>query len=221
MVARTAVRSGAVVVGSLSLGREPAPRHVYGTVQERLAAAAPATPTPFHLAAVASLRASKGLRQAAALIVVALLTAAATTLVVSRMAAMARTEQEVVAAHVRSLLQDSPTQVASSDMHTVKPWFAGRLEYSPNVKDLAPEGFPLAGARLDYIGERRVAALVYRRRMHVVNVFMWPSPSDAASAPGASTYLGYNVLVWHKAGMAYWAISDLNMSELQQLQGQL
>jgi anti-sigma factor RsiW len=130
-------------------------------------------------------------------------------------------ERDVVTAHVRSLLQESQTQVASSETHTVKPWFAGRLDFAPGVKDLANEGFPLAGARLDYIGERRVAALVYRRRLHVVNVFVWPAADAADSAPRELVYRGYNLLSWSKGGIAYWAISDLNMGELRQLQAQL
>ena len=139
----------------------------------------------------------------------------------SRMDSTALLERDVLAAHVRSLLQDSPTQVASSEAHTVKPWFAGRLEFAPSVKDLAAEGFPLAGARLDYIGERRVAALVYRRRLHVVNVFVWPAADAADSTPRALTLRGYNLLTWSRGGIAYWAISDLNMAELQRLQALL
>jgi hypothetical protein len=84
-----------------------------------------------------------------------------------------RLEQELLTAHFRSLLHDSPIQVASSDAHNVKPWFAGRVDFAPDVKDLTVEGFPLLGGRLDYVGERRVGALVYRRRLHIVNVFMW------------------------------------------------
>src|SRR5262249_39585504 len=148
-------------------------------------------------------------------------TSAATVLVVSRVDQAALLERDVFAAHVRSLLQDSPTQVASSDSHTVKPWFAGRLEYAPAVKDLAAEGFPLAGARLDYVGERRVAALAYRRRLHVISVFVWPSNDAADSAPHAVAYRGYNLLTWSRGGTAYWAISDLNMNELRQLQALL
>ena len=121
---------------------------------------------------------------------------------------------------MRSLLQESPIQVASSEAHTDKPWFAGRLEFAPSVKDLTAEGFPLAGARLDYIGDRRVAALVYHRRLHVVNVFEWPATDGADSAPRDFVHKGYNVVSWGKGGIAYWAISDLNIGELRLLQSQ-
>ena len=204
-----------------AFGREPAPKHLAANVRERLASGAAGRPAPLGLAGIASMRFPQWWRQAAAALVLACLIAATTAFIVSRIAATARIEQEVAAAHVRSLLQDSPTQIASSEVHTVKPWFAGRIEFAPEVKDLAPEGFPLVGARLDYIGERRVAALVYRRRLHVVNVFLWPSPEDSESQPRALTRLGYNILAWHKDGMAYWAISDLNANELRQLQSQL
>jgi anti-sigma factor RsiW len=204
-----------------AIGRELAPKHLAVAVQERLAVASAGKSSVLSLSPFASIRAAAWWRQAAAALVLVCLTAAATAFVMSRNAAMARTEQEVAAAHVRSLLQDSPTQVASSEIHTVKPWFTGRLEFSPEVKDLAAKGFPLAGARLDYIGERRVAALVYRRRMHVVSVFLWPAPDGSESPPRALIHQGYNILAWRKGGMAYWAISDLNLSELLELQGQL
>jgi anti-sigma factor RsiW len=148
-------------------------------------------------------------------------TAAVTTLVMSRMADIAALERDVAAAHVRSLLQESPIQIASSETHIVKPWFAGRLDFAPNVRDLTAEGFPFAGARLDFIGERRVAALVYRRRLHVVNVFLWPSADGADIAPGDLVHRGYNMLTWSRAGIVYWAISDLNMAELRLLQSLL
>ncbi|MBO0763183.1 MAG: anti-sigma factor, partial [Hyphomicrobiaceae bacterium] len=159
--------------------------------------------------------------QAAALIMTCAVTAGTTAFVMSRMNDKAGLERDVFAAHVRSLLQDSPTQVASSDTHTVKPWFAGRLEFAPTVRDLAAEGFPLAGARLDYVGGRRVAALVYRRRLHIVNVFVWPSPDAIDSPPRALNERGYNLLTWRRAGVAYWAVSDLNVDELSQLQSLL
>ena len=97
------------------------------------------------------------------------------------------------------LLQASPMQIAFSDSHTVKPWFAGRLEFAPAVKDLAADGFPLAGARLDYIDGRRVAALVYRRRLHVVNVFLWPS-TEVEAAPREPSVRDYNLISWRRAG---------------------
>jgi anti-sigma factor RsiW len=170
-------------------------------------------------------RASPWLRQAAALAAVSLvsvLIASLVTFAVMRnMAADARLDRDVVSAHIRSLLQDSPIQVASADPHTVRPWFNGRVEFAPAVKDLAAEGFRLAGARLDYIAGRRVGALVYMRRLHVVNVFVWPSPGDEDAAPRLIQLNGYNLISWNRSGLAYWAVSDLNAAELRQLQGLL
>jgi anti-sigma factor RsiW len=133
-----------------------------------------------------------------------------------------RLEQEILSAHVRSLLQDGPPiQVASSDTHNVKPWFAGRIDFAPDVKDLTAQGFPLLGGRLDYIRQRRVGALVYQRRLHIVNVFMWPAASTEDASPKLITENGYNLLVWNKSGVTYWAVSDLDVSELNRLQNLL
>jgi anti-sigma factor RsiW len=204
-----------------ALGRERAPGHLMTDVRERLArvSAGPLVSVRFP-SAIHHLPLRRWLGRVAALLLCGL-TAAAAVVTMSRMGSTALLEREVVAAHVRSLLQDSPTQIASSEVHTVKPWFAGRLEFAPTVKDLAAEGFPLAGARLDYIGERRVAALIYRRRLHVVNVFVWPSADAADGALHGVAYRGYNLMTWSRAGIVYWAISDLNMTELQQLQALL
>jgi anti-sigma factor RsiW len=122
---------------------------------------------------------------------------------------------EVVASHVRSLQGAHLTDVASSEHHTVKPWFAGKLDFSPPVPDFSDRGFPLAGGRLDYLGEKQVAALVYRRREHVINLFVWPSP-DSSAALRAASRRGYHAMHGAAGSMAYWAVSDLNESELTQ-----
>jgi len=124
--------------------------------------------------------------------------------------------QDVVTSHVRSLLADHLTDVASSDRHTVKPWFAGKLDFAPAVIDLSAEGFPLVGGRLDYLEHRPVAALVYSRRKHAINLFIWPSEHAAGGTLKSVTTQGYQIAHWNEAGTAYWAISDLNSSELRQ-----
>jgi anti-sigma factor RsiW len=161
------------------------------------------------------------MRQAAVIAAACVLSALATWWLVGTTSEAARLEQDVLAAHVRSLLQDSPIQVASSDAHTVKPWFAGRIDFSPDVKDLAADGFPLLGGRLDYVDGRRVGAVVYKRRLHIINVFMWPSTRPGDAAPRLVARNGYNLLAWGRGGVTYWAVSDLSAGDLRQLQNLL
>jgi anti-sigma factor RsiW len=125
-----------------------------------------------------------------------------------------RLAQEIVSAHMRSLLLAHITDVTSTDQHTVKPWFNGKLNYSPPVVDPAPQGFPLIGGRVDVINEQTVAALVYQRRKHLINLFIWPTAGS--SAEKVLDLRGYNIAHWTKDDMNFWAISDLSREELQE-----
>jgi anti-sigma factor RsiW len=121
--------------------------------------------------------------------------------------------QAVVDGHVRALMGQHLFDVRSSDQHTVKPWFLGKLDFSPPVENLASIGFPLTGGRLDYVAGRAAAALVYTRGQHTINLFVWP---DGSSAPDGRSIRGFHVRHWTRAGMSFWAVSDLNDSELDQ-----
>jgi anti-sigma factor RsiW len=125
--------------------------------------------------------------------------------------------QELVAGHVRSLMSDHLTDMVWTDYKTVGPWFVERLGFAPPVEDLAEEGFPLVGCRLDYVGGRRVAALVYRRRLHYINLFVWPSSDSGVEKVVQEKREGYNLLDWNQGGMTVWAVSDLANDEMQAL----
>jgi anti-sigma factor RsiW len=121
-------------------------------------------------------------------------------------------DAELVASHVRATLANRLIDVASADQHTVKPWLSARLPYSPPVADLSSDGFPLQGARLDYIGGKRVAVLVYQRRQHIVDVYVWP---DTETTERAFARDGFNVEHFARGGMRYALVSDLNRNELR------
>jgi len=124
-------------------------------------------------------------------------------------------EQEAVTNHVRSLQVSHLMDVASTDQHTVKPWFAGKLDYSPQVVDLSPSGYPLMGGRLDVLDHRNVAAIIYQRRKHYINLFIWPSDTKSLHAR-LYNQNGYHVLDWTKSGMNYLAVSELGEKELNE-----
>jgi len=122
---------------------------------------------------------------------------------------------EIVSSHIRSMQPQHLMDVVSTDQHTVKPWFAGKLDFSPRVKELAEQGFPLAGGRLDALDGHSVAALIYKRRLHVINLYQWPD-SVSTAAPVVTAWHGYTVIQWTDARMRYVAVSDVSTSELQQ-----
>ena len=198
-----------------AVARVPAPADLGDKVRARLASEARSVKTGawFDWRRLA--------QQAAALILVSGLSGLLSWHLAQSTFEQRRLERDIVAAHVRSLLQDSTVQIASSQSHTVKPWFNGRVEFAPTVKDLSADGFPLIGGRLDVIDNRRIATLVYKRRLHVINVFMWPADPPNPRPPTPSVLQGYNTITWTAGGMTFWAVSDLNAKEMAQLQGLL
>lgn len=127
--------------------------------------------------------------------------------------------QAVVSSHIRSLMPGHRPDVVSTDRHTVKPWFAGKLKFSPPVKDLADKGFPLTGGSSDYIDGHEAAVLVYMRHKHVINLLLWPAATERDRPIQALSLSGYHVLHWTGGGFSYWAVSDLNEAELREFAG--
>jgi anti-sigma factor RsiW len=149
---------------------------------------------------------------AAAILVTVALSSTSTWFVARTMTSSALTS-ELVDSHLRSLIAPQPTDVASSDRHTVKPWFNGKVAQSPRVKDLSEAGFPLMGGRVDVLQKVAVPTLIYNRRLHVISVTSAPI---AVSGPTDDAINGFNILRWDEEGMSYWAISDLNAAELNE-----
>src|SRR5262245_22969981 len=193
----------------------PTPARLDGKVRARLAAEARSAERRWQIDA------RLWMQRAAAVVVVAGLSALVSWHLTRSAMDQRRMEREVLAAHVRSLLQEATVQIASSERHVVRPWFNGRVEFAPGVKDLAPQNFALIGGRLDWIDGKRVATLVYKRRLHIINVFLWPSESQADEAPRATGFKGYYAISWTSGGMTHWVVSDLNPKELAELQALL
>ncbi len=139
------------------------------------------------------------------------------TLAVARQGARPPAGEEVLSSHLRSLMPGHLTDVASTNQHNVKPWFNGRVDFSPSVPNLDSAGFPLLGGRLDYVNDRPVAAVVYGRREHKISVYSWPAAgaTGAPASPVSSDVRGYHMMTWSADGLTYWAVSDLNRDELR------
>jgi anti-sigma factor RsiW len=146
----------------------------------------------------------------------ALLAASLAVMVVVPQVTEAGVERQLVASHVRSLLADHLTDVATSNQHVVKPWFNGKVDVAPPVPELAAQGFPLVGGRLDYIGGRVTPAIVYSRRLHRVNLFVWPAEGRLVNEDRAIRRDGYSLVEWTDGGLRFAAVSDIDLADLRQ-----
>ena len=160
-------------------------------------------------------------RMAASAAVLVLAAAALTWFLGASGRAMEAELNGVLDAHLRSLVPGHLVDVASTDQHTVKPWFAGKVDFSPPVTDFAAQGFPLVGGRVDVVGGRSVAALVYSRRSHLINVFVRPLAGSGGWRTDATNRQGINIMGWSANGMHFWILSDVNAQDLSQLRSLL
>lgn len=207
-------------------GRLGASSDLRNRIREKLAEEVERTLSPSTDAPRVSQLARKGTvvadwRQLAATLALCVLSSAATFHFTRSYDQTDEAEGALASAHVRALLQDNPLQVTSSDSHTVRPWFAGRVDFAPTVKDLAEQGYPLLGGRLDLVAGQRVAVAVYKRNLHWINVYMWQAGAAIPIADGATTRSGYNIFKWTRDGVVYCAMSDANLGELRKLQALL
>ena len=153
-------------------------------------------------------------RQVAAGVLIAIMSSGVTYVAVNQSARGSAAADELLESHVRSLMPGHLTDVVSTEHHTVKPWFNGRVDVSPAVPNLDSVGFPLIGGRADYVRGRVVPVVVYARRQHMINVYAWPAGSADASPPNDLSRNGYHFVSWRTGGIEYWAVSDLNPAEL-------
>jgi anti-sigma factor RsiW len=181
----------------------PCPADLATKIRESIAAPAPMVIRPQHPRRWFTLAAAAVILIACSIVLPILLNNRQSTQVLA---------MDVVSAHLRSLQADHLMDVVSTDQHTVKPWFDGKIDFAPPVKDLAAAGYPLVGGRLDYLDGHPAAALIYHRNKHVINLFIWPTKTAAAPSTGAMQ--GYNVVNWAAGGMQFSAVSDLNAEEL-------
>ena len=128
------------------------------------------------------------------------------------------TEQQLITSHIRSLQDNHLIDVISTDQHTVKPWFNGKLDISPPVIDLTPNGFVLTGGRLDYVDHHNVAVIVYRYKAHVINLFVWPNDQTNIEMETIAAQQGYNMRHWHDGDLQFWAVSDVNPTKLAEFE---
>lgn len=154
-------------------------------------------------------------RALAASVVLAMVVASGATWSSLTMRSDDRFAEAIMDGHLRSLVSQRPTDVTSSEGHTVRPWFNGRVTQAPTVVNLNQEGFPLLGGRVDVIGTEPVATLVYGRRKHVISLFVLPSASRAERLAASQSIRGYNLVRWAAGDVEYWAVSDLNSAELE------
>ena len=182
----------------------------------RSAIAQPNATDSFEVSAPRVLKPWPWARLAAAGALIAIASSALTFAAARQQVKAPSAEAGILNSHIRSLMPGHLVDIASTDQHNVKPWFNGRLDVSPAVPRLDSLGFPLLGGRLDYLEGRPVAVVVYGRRQHIINVFSWPATKGSPLAPAASTEHGYHLVHWRREGLELWAVSDLNLPELQQ-----
>jgi anti-sigma factor RsiW len=186
------------------LPREPAPPGLRARIESSIGATQPRAPS--------SMQSWRAL--AASVVLAAAVASGATWVVVDSQRQPTQVAELLVSDHIRALMAPEPVDVVSSDRHTVKPWFNGRIPNSPRVVDLAKDDFPLIGGRVDVIGRTPVSTLVYRRARHLISLTAMPADGKFVLG-GPASVDGYNIVRWSENGVSYWAISDLEAKELE------